>query len=122
VTDALAQSIHDRLLRRARQRGEDFNRLLNRYAIERFLYRLSRTPPPNGSASKARFCSNCGSTPSIAHGRCRLSRLGPKNAETLARDLRAAAAWNPRTHAVRSRLHPHREIGKTPAMAACARN
>ena len=44
MTDALAQSIHDRLMRRARQRGEDFNRLLNRYAIERFLYRLSRTP------------------------------------------------------------------------------
>lgn len=38
---ARAQSIHDRLLARARTRGEDFNLILNRYAIERFLYRLS---------------------------------------------------------------------------------
>lgn len=50
MTDALAQSIHDRLLRRARQQGEDFNRLLTRYAIERFLYRLSRT------TAGSRFC------------------------------------------------------------------
>ena len=50
MTGALAQSIHDRLLRRARQHGEDFNRLLTRYAIERFLYRLSRT------SAGSRFC------------------------------------------------------------------
>ncbi len=42
--DPLAQSIKQRLMNRARQRGEDFNVLLTRYAIERFLYRLTRTP------------------------------------------------------------------------------
>lgn len=42
--DPLAQSIKQRLMNRSRRRGEDFNVLLTRYAIERFLYRLTRTP------------------------------------------------------------------------------
>lgn len=41
---ALSASIHARLLNRARARGEDFNLVLVRYAIERFLYRLSQLP------------------------------------------------------------------------------
>lgn len=41
--DAIAQSVKQRLMNRCRQRGEDFNMLLTRYAIERFLYRLTRT-------------------------------------------------------------------------------
>lgn len=40
----LAASIHARLLNRAKARGEDFNLILTRYALERFLYRLSRVP------------------------------------------------------------------------------
>jgi Nucleotidyl transferase AbiEii toxin, Type IV TA system len=40
----LAASIHARLLTRAKARGEDFNLTLIRYAIERFLYRLSISP------------------------------------------------------------------------------
>ena len=40
----LAASIHARLLNRAKARGEDFNLILVRYAIERFLYRLSLMP------------------------------------------------------------------------------
>lgn len=36
----LAQSVHHRLLNRAREQGEDFNLVLIRYALERFLYRL----------------------------------------------------------------------------------
>jgi len=44
MTANMAQSVRDRLLRRARERGEDFNFLLNRFAVERFLYRLSRSP------------------------------------------------------------------------------
>ena len=44
MTSGLAASIHARLLNRARSRGEDFNLVLNRYAIERFLYRLSLLP------------------------------------------------------------------------------
>ena len=40
----LAASIHARLLNRAKQRQEDFNLTLTRYAVERFLYRLSWMP------------------------------------------------------------------------------
>lgn len=40
----LAASIHARLLNRAKARGEDFNLILTRYALERFLYRLSLMP------------------------------------------------------------------------------
>lgn len=35
-----AASVHDRLLALARERGTDFNLMLQRYAAERFLYRL----------------------------------------------------------------------------------
>src|SRR5436190_922383 len=37
----LAASIRQRLLDRARARGEDFQLLLDRFAVERLLYRLS---------------------------------------------------------------------------------
>lgn len=40
----LAASTHARLLKRAKEKGEDFNLTLTRYALERFLYRLSRLP------------------------------------------------------------------------------
>jgi hypothetical protein len=40
----LAASIHARLLARAKERGEDFNLVLTRYGLERFLYRLSVSP------------------------------------------------------------------------------
>ena len=39
----LAQSIHHRLLNKARERNEDPNLILIRYALERFLYRLGRS-------------------------------------------------------------------------------
>jgi len=39
----LAASVHQRLINRARKSGRPFNELLQHYAIERFLYRLSRT-------------------------------------------------------------------------------
>lgn len=44
MTAGLAASIHARLLNRAKARGEDFNLILTRFAIERFLYRLSLVP------------------------------------------------------------------------------
>jgi hypothetical protein len=44
VSGNLAASIHARLLNRAKARGEEFNLVLTRYAIERFLYRLSTLP------------------------------------------------------------------------------
>jgi len=42
--DPLAQSVKQRLMNRVKQSGEDLNVLLTRYAIERLLYRLTRTP------------------------------------------------------------------------------
>ena len=41
-----AASVRDRLLNRSRETGEDFQFLLQRYASERFLYRLGELPPP----------------------------------------------------------------------------
>lgn len=43
-TEPRAQSIKQQLMNRAKDRGEDFNVLLTRYAIERLLYRLTQTP------------------------------------------------------------------------------
>ena len=39
----LAHSVFQRLRNYAKENGEDFNRLLSRYAMERFLYRLSKS-------------------------------------------------------------------------------
>ncbi len=39
----MAVSVRQRLLHRARERGEDFQLVLTHYAVERFLYRLSRS-------------------------------------------------------------------------------
>lgn len=44
MTAGRTASIHARLLNLAKERGEDFNMILTRYAIERFLYRLSIVP------------------------------------------------------------------------------
>jgi hypothetical protein len=43
ITD-LAASVHQRLLNRSKALDLDFNLLLARYAIERFLYRLAQSP------------------------------------------------------------------------------
>ncbi len=39
----LAASVRQRLLTLSRKRGEEYNLVLTRYAIERLLYRLSKT-------------------------------------------------------------------------------
>ena len=41
MTRNVAASVHGRLLHLARSRGVDFNALLDRYALERLLYRMS---------------------------------------------------------------------------------
>jgi len=43
-THGLSRSVHARLVQRAQSLGVDANLLLTRFATERFLYRLSRTP------------------------------------------------------------------------------
>ena len=40
----LAASIHQRLLNHARAKGRPFNEMLQRFVLERFLYRLGRSP------------------------------------------------------------------------------
>jgi len=40
----LPASVHQRLLNKARESGRPFNELLQYYAMERFLYRISRSP------------------------------------------------------------------------------
>ena len=40
----VAVSVHDRLLRLAKERMEEFHFVLTRYALERLLYRLSQSP------------------------------------------------------------------------------
>ena len=40
----VAASVHQRLLNTARQTGRPFNELLQYYAIERLLFRLSKSP------------------------------------------------------------------------------
>lgn len=40
----LAASVRQRLLNIAEQRGENYNLVLRRYVLERFLYRLGRSP------------------------------------------------------------------------------
>ncbi|MEN9865185.1 MAG: hypothetical protein RL748_775 [Pseudomonadota bacterium] len=37
----MAASVRERLMQRARSKGQDFNWLLTRYGLERMLYRLS---------------------------------------------------------------------------------
>ena len=44
MTTGRAASVQARLLIRAKARGEDFSLMLSRYAVERFLYRLSVSP------------------------------------------------------------------------------
>lgn len=44
----LSASVLQRLYNRARERGDDYNQLLSRYAIERLLYRLSISPYVGG--------------------------------------------------------------------------
>lgn len=48
----IAASVRQRLLERSRQRGEDFQFILSRYASERLLYRLSVSPHREGFVLK----------------------------------------------------------------------
>lgn len=53
--DCVAHSVHDRLLNLAASRKEDFNAILARYGIERFLYRLTCTPHASRFVLKGGF-------------------------------------------------------------------
>ena len=53
-------SVRARLAEVARTRGDEFQLVLTRYAIERFLYRLSVSPTRTGSSSRGRCSSSSG--------------------------------------------------------------
>lgn len=44
----IAVSVHQRLLNKAKESARPFNELLQNFAIERFIYRLSKSPHANG--------------------------------------------------------------------------
>ena len=44
VREGLARSVQVRLARHAKEIGVDANLMLTRYGVERYLYRLSRSP------------------------------------------------------------------------------
>lgn len=52
MNPAIAASIRQRLLNLSKSRGEAFQRVLDRYVLERFLYRLSTSPHGNDFALK----------------------------------------------------------------------
>jgi len=54
----LAASIRQRLLNKARQLGRPFNEILQYYAMERFLYRLSKSPHANSFVLKGALMFN----------------------------------------------------------------
>ena len=69
VPHNLAASVRQRLLDRARARGEDFQLLLDRYAVERFLYRLSGRGMTHASVSSRRSSTPTAWSSDSASGR-----------------------------------------------------
>jgi hypothetical protein len=56
-------SVHARLLNEAKARGESFDQMLQYFAIERFLYRLSGTTTTCGSFRRFRHTTGLSSPP-----------------------------------------------------------
>ncbi|MEP7359282.1 MAG: nucleotidyl transferase AbiEii/AbiGii toxin family protein, partial [Anaerolineales bacterium] len=59
----IAASVHQRLLNKAHASGSPFNELLQYYAIERFLYRLSKSPYHNRFVLKGALIFTAWGTP-----------------------------------------------------------
>lgn len=55
MSSPVAQSVRDRLLRRSRETGEEHQVLLTRFALERFLYRLTQLPESEDFVLKGAF-------------------------------------------------------------------
>lgn len=93
MTPNRAASIHARLLNRAKAQNEDFNLVLSRYAIERFLYRLSLGP------GRERFLLKGGmlfhlwfAVPHRPTRDADLLGFGPEDAQALAQTMRNVCA------------------------------
>ena len=96
MTTGRPASIHARLLNRAKERGEDFNLLLTRYGIERFLYRLSQLPARDALLLKGALLFDLWfDEPHRPTRDADFLGFGPKDAELLAsmvRDICGVAA------------------------------
>lgn len=91
MTEGLAASIHARLLNLARARGEEFNLILTRYALERFLYRFSLLPARESYLLKGAMLFDLWFD--MAHRPTRdadFLGFGPMEADTLADTIREA--------------------------------
>jgi hypothetical protein len=79
-----AASVKQRLFNLARERGEDFNFLLTRYAVERLLYRIDQSKHANGFILKGAMLFHLGATP-LPHRPTRDVDLLGKGSPDLAR-------------------------------------
>jgi hypothetical protein len=78
MTGNLSASILARLLTLAKQRGDDYSLLLNRFALERLLARVSTHHMPTASCSRAPCSLHSGTTPRTARPGRRLAGLRPR--------------------------------------------
>ncbi len=93
MTVNLAASIHARLLNRAKARGEDFNLVLTRYAVERFLYRLSTLPARESFCLKGALLFDLWfDIPHRPTHDADFLGFGPQDAEALAATMRETCA------------------------------
>ena len=89
MTADLAASIHTRLLNRAKSRCEEFNLVLTRYAVERFLYRLSLMPTRESYCLKGALLFDLWfDVPHRPTHDADFLGFGPRDAEALARAMR----------------------------------
>jgi hypothetical protein len=79
-----AASVKQQLFNLARERGEDFNFLLTRYAVERLLYRIDQSKHANGFILKGAMLFHLGATP-LPHRPTRDVDLLGKGSPDLAR-------------------------------------
>ena len=87
----MAHSVHDRLLKLAKQRGRTFNELLQYYAMERFLYRLANSPAGRRFVLKgALLLTACANAPYRSTRDIDLLGQG-ETSETSVRDMMQAA-------------------------------
>jgi hypothetical protein len=88
-----AASIHARLLNRAKARGEEFNLVLTRYAVERFLYRLSTLPARESFCLKGALLFDLWfDTPHRPTRDADFLAFGPQDAGALALTMRETCA------------------------------
>lgn len=89
----IAATVHQRLLKRARESSRPFNEILQHYALERFIYRLSRSPHAEKFILKGALMfaawSGLGSRPTM--GIDLLGRIG-NNLDGIADAMREACA------------------------------